>query len=135
MTNPSDLATGGCLCGDVTYEAQPPLEQVLQCHCSNCRRLSGNFVAAVRSPTDELHINDPAGSLRWYDVDYARYGFCERCGSTLFFRAAETDDTTSVMVGTLDDASGLSVTGIWFAGDAQPHNILPDDVPRYDGNG
>lgn len=119
----------------MTYETDRPLHHVLQCHCSNCRRTSGNFVAAARSATNELHINDPAGHLRWYDLGYASYGFCEACGSTLFFRPADRENTTSVMVGTLNDASSLSLHEVWFAGDAQPHNVLPHNVPHHDGNG
>ncbi|MCP4225668.1 MAG: GFA family protein [Actinomycetia bacterium] len=135
MTDTIGRPTGGCLCGGVTYETHHPLHRVLQCHCSNCRRTSGNFVAAVRSATDELVINDPADHLRWYDLEYASYGFCGRCGSTLFFRSAERQDITSVMTGTLDDATDLMVHGVWFAADAQPHNTLPPNVPHYDGNG
>ncbi len=135
MTDTVGRPTGGCLCGSVTYETHRPLRQVLQCHCSNCRRTSGNFVAASRTATNELEIRDPAGHLRWYDLGFASYGFCERCGSTLFFRSADHQDITSVMVGTLDKASDLSVREVWFAAEAQPHNILPSDVPHYDGNG
>jgi len=119
----------------VRYRTAQPLEQVLQCHCSNCRRTSGNFVAAVRTSTDDLEIEHEADHLRWYDLGYAKYGFCERCGSTLLFRAADSEQITSVMVGTLDDASGLTVREVWFADEAQPHNTLPGDVPHFDGNG
>jgi len=89
----------------------------------------------VRTATSELELEDPAEHLRWYDLGYARYGFCDNCGSTLFFRAAESPDITSVMVGTLDDGSGLAVREVWFANEAQPHNTLPGNVPHFEGNG
>lgn len=124
---------GGCLCGAVRYCISGPVEPVLHCHCGNCRRVSGNFVAASHVDEGDLTIED-ATSLRWYDLTYARYAFCRDCGSTLFFKAADTATTTSVMTGTLDDATGLALAGVWFADDAQAHHQLAPDVPHYPGN-
>ncbi len=126
--------TGQCLCGDVQIRIDGPMQGVLHCHCENCRRITGNFVAAARTPTDELLIEDPDEQFEWIDLGYASYGFCRGCGSTLFFRAADTPESTSVMVGVLDDASHTALAGVWFAGDAQPHNSLDDSVPHFAGN-
>ena len=131
----SDRATGGCLCGRVKYETTRPLEDVLQCHCENCRRLTGNFVAGVRTNTEDLQIESRDDAFQWYDLEYARYGFCQGCGSTIFYQAADRRDTTSVMVGTLDDASRLQLHEVWFADEAQPQNTLPDGVPQFHGDG
>ena len=68
------------------------------------------------------------------DLGYAKYGFCQGCGSTLFFRATDSPESTSVMIGTLDDTSATELHGVWFAGDAQPHNTLDDSVPHFTGN-
>lgn len=108
---------------------------MLQCHCENCRRLSGNFVAATRTATDRVEVQDPDGALGWHDLGYARYGFCRECGATLFYRAADRPEVTSMMVGGLDDASGLTLGAVWFSDEAQPHNTLPDGVPHHHGNG
>ncbi|MCP3977628.1 MAG: GFA family protein [bacterium] len=133
MSDTTRLRTGGCLCGGVTYET-PQLGPILQCHCENCRRLSGNFVAACRAETERLVIRDPEDSMGWHDLGYARYGFCRSCGSTLFYQASDKREITSVMVGTLNDASGLDLKEIWFADEAQPHNILDGGVPHHSDN-
>ena len=127
-------ATGGCLCGSVRYVTVGPFEDVLQCHCENCRRLTGNFVAGVRTKTEDLEIESRDDAFQWFDLEYAKYGFCRRCGSTLFYRAADRQQFTSVMVGTLDDSSGLQIKNVWFADEAQPHNTLPVGVPHFDRN-
>ena len=127
--------SGQCLCGSVSYRATEVAEEVLQCHCQNCRRLTGNFVAVVSTATADLAIESDDGSFRWFDLEYARYGFCRECGSTLFYQAADKRERTSIMVGTLDDAAGLRLHQIWFAVEAQPHNTLPTDVAHFDGNG
>ena len=125
--------TGGCLCGAVRYRTGP-VESIMQCHCENCRRLSGNFVAGCRTPTEDLDISDAEERFRWHDLGYARYGFCSGCGSTLFYRSSERPEATAVMVGTLDDATGLQLASVWYANEAQPHNTLPDGVPSFAGN-
>lgn len=134
MTDTEQQRAGRCLCGAVSYRVRGALRRVLHCHCENCRRLSGNFVAASRAHTVDLSIDDAGRAFRWHDLGYARYGFCTRCGSTLFYRAADRGDLTSIMVGTLDDASELDLAEVWFADEAQPHHTLPADVPRHPGN-
>ena len=135
MTETLDVRDGGCLCGGVRYRAQLTTDAVLQCHCENCRRLTGNYVAAVRSSRAQMELIDPGGSLGWHDLGFAAYGFCRSCGSTLFFEPKEPPSHTSVMVGTLDDATGLRLESVWFADDAQPHNTLPEGIPLHRGNG
>jgi len=127
--------SGGCLCGEITFRTESELRPVLHCHCVNCQRTSGNFVAATGCPTDELEISDPSAKLRWYDLGYCRYGFCVDCGSQLFWQGAEHMDHTSIKTGVLDDAEGLELAGIWFVDDAQSHLSLDDSVPHHTGNG
>ncbi|WP_442475962.1 GFA family protein [Roseovarius litorisediminis] len=40
---------GSCQCGAVRYEVAGPLRQVVGCHCSQCRKTSGHYVAATQS--------------------------------------------------------------------------------------
>ena len=130
----SEPRTGSCLCGSVSFRVDGPLGDVLHCHCENCRRLTGNFIAATRAMTDDIVFENQA-SLAWHDLGFAKYGFCGACGSTLFFVPADRTDQTSITAGTLDDVSDLDLGSVWFAGEAQAHNVLPPDVPHYAGNG
>ena len=124
--------SGHCLCGEVSYTGTPT-SGVLHCHCENCRRLTGNHIAAVRTKTTDLTIVDATGQLRWHELGYARYGFCRSCGSTLFF---QPDDQlhTSMTTGTMDNVEGLELESVWFAHERQPHSPVPEGVPHYDGN-
>ncbi len=126
--------TGTCLCGELTYSVDGPLRNILHCHCLNCQRVSGNFVASSGCATADLTIHDEQ-TLRWFDLGYARYGFCSTCGSSLFWQGAEHTDRTSLQAGSLLDPSGLELEGIWFVADAQSHNAIDTTVPHFDGNG
>ncbi|MEM8707388.1 MAG: GFA family protein [Actinomycetota bacterium] len=126
--------TGACGCGAVTLHASRLRRHVMQCHCENCRRLTGNFVSAVRIHQDDLTWTDPEGHMAEHDYGYAQYGFCRNCGSTLYFNATERPEEPSVMVGLFDDASGIELHSIWFAHEAHEYQVLDPNVPQYDGN-
>ena len=126
--------TGHCLCGAISFTIAGPVRDILHCHCENCRRITGNFVAGTSCATEALQISGDE-RLRWFDVGYARHGFCETCGSQLFWQGAEHRDRTSIKVGSLDDASDLRVAAVWFADEAQPHVHLHPGVPHHSANG
>lgn len=98
--------TGGCLCGAVRFELEPPLRDVVVCHCSLCRSsgtLAGAYTAVPRSA---LRLTADAG-LRWYvDVNGRRRGFCGTCGATLFW-SDEDRESISVSAGSLEGPTGL----------------------------
>jgi len=112
-------ATGGCLCGDVRYEVNGPLRNVITCHCEQCRRTSGHFVAASAANIDDLKLTEETG-LRWYQSsEIARRGFCATCGSSLFWDPTRDESSAdphhiSIMAGTLDSPTGLETANHIF---------------------
>ncbi len=40
---------GSCHCGAVEYQATGALRSVVGCHCTQCRKFTGHFVAATQS--------------------------------------------------------------------------------------
>lgn len=126
-------ATGGCLCGAVKYEVRGPLRPVVNCHCGQCRRTSGHFVAASGSRRGDLSLVSSEG-LRWYESSSeARRGFCGVCGSSLFWEPSE-GDVVMIMAGTLDLPTRLATALHIFADDAGDYYSLDDGLPqRADG--
>jgi hypothetical protein len=81
----SPLITGGCLCGQVRYEVRGKLRDVIACHCEQCRRTSGHFVAATACRRGAFALMK-SETLKWYVAKSGfRRGFCSECGSSLFF--------------------------------------------------
>ena len=130
-----ERTTGSCLCEAITFSVIGEVGPLLHCHCVNCRRASGNFVAALGCDTAELEILDPGALLTWYDLGYCKYGFCKACGSRMFWRGAEHEDRTSIQAGVIDDMTGQELAGVWFAPEAQPHHLVSPDVPHFVENG
>lgn len=122
------MVTGGCACGGVRYSVSGPLRDIIACHCEQCRRTSGHFVAATacRRKYFELTASD---TLQWYSaVPGYRRGFCNRCGASLFFEEVG-GERVSIAAGSLDDPQGLKLAAHIFTAEASDYYRLDDDVP------
>ena len=126
------MIRGSCLCGDVAWEAQGPLELMSHCHCSYCRKSHGaafGTYGAARAPT-----------FRWMEGEdrIRRYTsspgferpFCPRCGSVVAGDAQ--GDWVFMPVGNLDTDPGGRASGHIFAASKAPWYEISDDLPRFD---
>lgn len=126
-------ATGGCLCGAVRYAVAGPLRDVSYCHCSQCRRTSGHFVAASACATEHLELVAGDG-LRWYrSSPAAQRGFCKCCGSSLFWRP-DDGRHISIMAGTIDVPTGLTAFEHIHVDSASDYYTIDDSLPRFRGD-
>jgi hypothetical protein len=124
--------TGGCLCGAVRYAVSGKLRDVLECHCSMCRRTHGHIGAYTAVPRSALELIDATG-LRWYhSSDKARRGFCGTCGSSLFWDPAGKD-YIAVAAGTLDAPTGLKTVLQIHTADSGDYYTIRADVPQRPG--
>ena len=128
------IATGGCLCGGVRYEVRAPLRDVVACHCSQCRRTSGNFVAGTVVPKDALALTADA-TLAWFrSSDAAERGFCARCGGNLFWRHVAPDaGDIAIAAGSLDPPTGLRLVRHIFVASKSDYYDITDGAPQHAG--
>ena len=100
----------------------------MYCHCSQCRRTSGHFVAATATAKDALQIVEHE-SLEWFaSSESASRGFCRRCGSSLFWDP-NAKDYVCIMAGSLDDSTGLQAVEHIYVGDKGHYYELFDGLP------
>ena len=126
-------ATGGCACRGVRYRVSGPIRHVVNCHCEPCRRITGHFMAATSAHPDDVAF-DASGTLRWYDrTGSVQYGFCERCGSTLFWRAADKPSSLAIAAGTLDQPTGLHTELALFGDEAGDYHSRDASIPPSPG--
>ena len=124
------METGGsCLCGAVRYRVTEPLRPVVYCHCSQCRKTSGHFVAATAVAKSELVVADDADLCWFASSESASRGFCRRCGSSLFW-LPEDRGYVCIMAGSLDDPHGIHAVGHLFVDDKPAYYDLHDNLPQ-----
>jgi len=125
---------GSCLCGAVRYEVTGPLRPVVACHCSQCRKTSGHYVAATAARRADIRVTEDRG-LKWYRSSAkAVRGFCGQCGSNLFW-AEDGAGQWSIMAGTLEPPTGLRTGLHIFTAEKSDYYALPADEPTQPGGG
>ena len=80
---------GRCLCGQVQFEIHGDLRDIVNCHCSKCRKFHGNYGAYTSVKVENLKITKQK-SLKWFksptdETANVHRGFCSECGSSLFW--------------------------------------------------
>ena len=126
--------TGGCLCGAVRYEIIGNLRNIVNCHCSKCRRFHGNFGAYTSISEKDLILVKKEG-LKWFHsitdetADVYR-GFCSHCGSSLFWHPKGRVNI-SVAAGSLDEPTHLKTMGHIWLSQAGDYYSIDDELPKY----
>lgn len=129
-------ATGSCLCGAVRVRVDGPLRDVVNCHCTQCRKWTGHHVAASAAWKQDLDLIDPQNALKWYrSSDSARRGFCSHCGSSLFWEM-DGAETLTVLAGIIDGVTGLETRAEIYVGDKGDYYSLQHSrLDQYEASG
>lgn len=84
-------AKGSCLCGSVRFTVKELTNHVDACHCGMCRRWGGGPLMSVRCGNEIVF--EGRENITVYDSsDWAERGFCNRCGSHLFYRLKDSQE-------------------------------------------
>ena len=126
---PAPRLRASCHCGGVAFTLPRP------------KAVSGPAIArsaassrAISRPrSTQMRPTSPSSrGRRWPSMKRpagARRGFCTRCGSSLYFRAA--DGGFSVEAGAVDGPTGLSLDSHIFVADKGDYYRLDDGLPQF----
>ena len=124
---------GHCLCGAVDFKIKGALRPIMYCHCEQCRRASGHFVAATACHPDQLSIVGEE-NVKWFrSSPNAERGFCNNCGSNLFWKPAHGGHW-SVWSGALDRPTGLTAMQHIYVHMKSDYYELDDGLPQFDAD-
>ena len=80
--------TGSCLCDDLRFGFDGPSLWCAHCHCSMCQRTHGAPLVTWVGVAEERFRILAGDTLHWHrSSPEAERGFCNHCGSSLFFRS------------------------------------------------
>ncbi len=98
--------TGGCLCGEVRYEANESVMFSVVCHCRMCQQWTGSSMLGTAAFSREA-VSFTKGTPKLHcSSSVCERGFCSRCGSSLFTRyysGGAFDTVIFIGLGTLDN--------------------------------
>ena len=125
---------GACLCGAVRFRTRGALREVIACHCTQCRKQTGHFLAATNVSDDRIEITG-SEAITWYRAsDFARRGFCSICGSVMFWKA-DSEDYVSVLAGSFEKPTGLALTAHIFCADKGDYYEITDGLTQHAAGG
>jgi hypothetical protein len=123
---------GRCACKAVAYEVADEFVAAFNCHCSNCRAMTGSaFLPWGEIERDKIRLIAEADSvLAVGDADSGRAFACAKCLSLLFW-PVRSGAYVRVPYGTLvDEPTRKPKAHIFVGSKATWHEIL-DDLPRH----
>lgn len=126
------MITGACLCGALRYEVEGPVQRLIHCHCSMCRKHHGAPFATL--------VEVPAHTLRWLEGEASALGyassarrtrrFCGACGAVA---PAPVEGRVLVPAGNLLDDFGPVGGQHAFVGSRAPWHAIADTLPQHQG--
>ena len=122
---------GRCLCGNVQFDIAELARDVVMCHCKQCRQQTGHMVAATNVKNAKLKIHGEE-HLNWFAAsEDAKRGFCKNCGSLLFWKKNNADNT-SVMAGSLEEPTGLETVCHIYTAYKGDYYEITDGLPQHE---
>ena len=132
MAKKERVLSGGCLCGAVQYKVRDEFRYAMNCHCSQCRRVTGSaFKPFGGIERDKFAVAKGAKSLSINGTPDNHDAFCKNCGSLLY--SVVRDGTyVHVTYGTLADNPSMRPTAHIHVGSKAPWFTIADDLPQHE---
>lgn len=127
---------GVCLCGKVRFEVTEPFERISQCHCTNCKKISGGIgTASGKARTASIRILEGSELLHTYQPEEGTAKtFCSECGPNLFGGGWPESEVTSVRLSAIEPPPDGRIVAHIYTRSLAPWETLPDDdAERFDG--
>jgi hypothetical protein len=123
---------GRCDCNAVGYEVSDAFVAAYNCHCSNCRAMTGAaFLPVGRIERAKLRVTQGEESLLVEgDLDSTYEARCGKCFSLLYWTSR--DGYFGVPYGTLIDEPTLKPMYHQFVGSKAPWYEILDVLPQHD---
>lgn len=123
------MIEGHCLCGAVSVRVTGHGGFIGACHCRMCQRWSGALFVSFNAPADAVTVTGEV--TRYQSAPFAERAFCPRCGSHLWMRNTEADDSSyDLMPGLFDAARDIPLQSEIYTDRALPGLALAGDHRR-----
>ncbi|MEY8098883.1 GFA family protein [Falsihalocynthiibacter sp. S25ZX9] len=123
------MHNGSCLCGAVSFTVDGDLAAPNACHCTKCRKHTGHFLVSTGVQKTDLTVTG-AENVTWYSSSVkVNRGFCQHCGSTLFFDPPHLD-WIAISMGAFDGPTHTKMDLHIFVADKGDYYEITDGLPQ-----
>ncbi|MEM6739523.1 MAG: GFA family protein [Pseudomonadota bacterium] len=126
----TDALEGRCVCGAVTIRVDGRHEGAVGiCHCRICQRWNGAVWGAFLAKAEAVTVTGKVA--RYASTPFSERAFCPTCGTHLWLRDTDTDDTDyELMPGLFDGAADFPLVSEIYTNRAPAYAPLTGDHRR-----
>jgi len=132
----SNQYIGSCLCGNIKFEINGPINDIIMCHCSLCRKAQGSaFATNANVARKNFKFVCGEDNMTGYQATpgQTKY-FCKTCGSPIMSQQAEHHDITRIRLGLIKSNISERPTAHIFVGSKANWETVTDDLPQYENH-
>jgi hypothetical protein len=135
MNTPEIIAkSAGCFCGAVKLQFSANTKGVINCHCGECRRLSGSAFTTWTAFAAEATAIEGKESLTAFQVtENVRRYFCRTCGSHVYTSDKRYSKMLGVPAGAFSSGVPFKPSAHYFVGHRAAWNEINDAIPQFGG--
>jgi len=124
-----EIRKGGCLCGNVSFEAKGEPGSASICHCRTCQRAAGaDSVAWAQFPIAEVTWSGGRKAVCISSPGVERT-FCPECGSSLSYQNEAT--SVDLVLACFEDPESISPSKEIWLDHRRSWNALNTELPGY----
>ena len=127
--------TGNCLCGAVSFVAEGEPAFQANCHCKDCRQVTGAAYATLVFMNEaDVKITGQLQSFE-HSVDSGNVlskEFCPKCGSQMFGKNGARPGSIALRGGSINEQELVQPQLNVFAGSKMDCTILDSNIPAHD---
>ncbi len=127
--------TGNCLCGNVSFEADGDIAFQGNCHCKDCRQVTGAaYATMVFMSENDVTVSGDVQSFS-HTVDSGnvlRKDFCPNCGSQMFGGNETRPGTLLIRAGIINEQENIKPQFNVYASGKIDCVTLDADIPAFD---
>ncbi|PCI42097.1 MAG: aldehyde-activating protein [Moraxellaceae bacterium] len=99
------MIKGSCLCEAVQYEYKGSFDEVVMCHCNQCKKAQGTpFVTNAPIELANFKLTRGEGALKtFFSSPQKKRVFCGECGSPLYSQRTDMPETIRLRLGTVTE--------------------------------
>ena len=120
---------GSCLCKSISFEIINECRYSVLCHCTMCQKSNAEFSNYTKVQNENIKFLNKK-NLKWFfsSKNYKR-GFCNNCGSSLFFQSRHSKNEISVSTGSLN--SKIPVKGHIYYKDKKSNITFSNKYKKF----
>jgi len=127
------MISGSCFCGQCSFEASGELFDVLNCHCSICRKLTGatfsTYGAVLKGQFNWLC--DPSRVREFRSSQNVSRHFCRSCGAMIASIDQREPNSIYLSVGLLHPSIPVKPEYHQYVVSKATWYEIQDDLPQY----